>query len=59
MHYRLGVAGNIFTTQADGEVNVLVIAHGSSVLSISLVVSAADLETSIQAMHGLTVNGGG
>jgi aspartokinase len=39
MHYRLGVAGNIFTTQADGEVNVLVITHGSSVLSISLVVS--------------------
>jgi aspartate kinase len=53
------VAGKIFTELAESEVNVLAIAHGSSEVSISLVVSAADLETSIQSMHGLTVNGGG
>ena len=52
----LGVAGKIFTALADNQVNVLAIAHGSSEVSISLVVSAADLETTIQAMHGLTVN---
>jgi aspartate kinase len=39
MRYRWGVAGKIFTALAESEVNVLVIAHGSSVLSISLVVS--------------------
>ena len=55
----LGVAGKIFTALADNQVNVLAISHGSSEVSISLVVSAADLETTIQAMHGLTVNGGG
>ena len=54
MRYRWGVAGKIFTALADSEVNVLAIAHGSSEVSISLVVSASDLETTIQAMHGLT-----
>ncbi len=39
--------------------NVLAIAHGSSEVSISLVVSAEDLETMIQAMYALTVNSGG
>jgi aspartate kinase len=58
MRYRWGVAGKIFTALADSELNVLAIAHGSSEVSISLVVSAADLDTTIQAMHGLTVNGG-
>ncbi len=57
MRYRWGVAGKIFTALAESEVNVLAIAHGSSEVSISLVVSAADLETTIQAMHGLAVNG--
>lgn len=56
MRYRWGVAGKIFTALADNQVNVLAIAHGSSEVSISLVVNAADLETTIQAMHGLTVN---
>lgn len=59
MRYRWGVAGKIFTALADNEVNVLAIAHGSSEVSISLVVSAADLEPTILAMHNLTVNGGG
>ncbi len=59
MRYRLGVAGKIFTALAESEVNVLAIAHGSSEVSISLVVSAEDLETTIQAMHALTVNSGG
>jgi aspartate kinase len=57
MRYRWGVAGKIFTALADSEVNVLAIAHGSSEVSISLVVSACDLETTIQAMHFLTING--
>jgi len=59
MRYRWGVAGKIFTSLADNEVNVLAIAHGSSEVSISLVVSAGDLEATIQAIHKLTVNGEG
>lgn len=59
MRYRWGVAGKIFTALAESEVNVLGIAHGSSEVSISLVVSAVDLETTIRAMHCLTFNGSG
>jgi aspartate kinase len=57
MRYRWGVAARIFTALAESEVNVLAIAHGSSEVSISLVVSTSDLETTIQAMHFLTING--
>jgi aspartate kinase len=57
MRYRWGVAGKIFTALAESEVNVLAIAHGSSEVSISLVVGTNDLETTIQAMHFLTING--
>ena len=57
MRYRWGVAARIFTALAESEVNVLAIANGSSEVSISLVVSARDLETTIQAMHALTING--
>lgn len=59
MRYRWGVAGKVFTALAESEVNVLGIAHGSSEVSISLVVSASDLETTIQALHQLTLNGNG
>ena len=58
MRYRWGVAARIFTALAESEVNVLAIAHGSSEVSISLVVNAHDLDTTIQAMHVLTINGG-
>jgi len=57
MRYRWGVAGKIFTALADSEVNVLAIAHGSSEVSISLVVSANDLHATIAAIHPLTMNG--
>lgn len=54
IRYKLGVAGKVFTALADHGVNVLAIAHGSSEVSISLVVDKQDLETTIQALHGLT-----
>ncbi|PKO04406.1 MAG: aspartate kinase [Chloroflexi bacterium HGW-Chloroflexi-3] len=57
MRYRWGVAGKIFTALAESKVNVLAIAHGSSEVSISLVVNVSDLETTIQALHQLTING--
>lgn len=55
MRYRWGVAGKIFNALSESEVNVLAIAHGSSEVSISLVISAGDLETTIQALHHLTI----
>ncbi len=57
MQHRMGVAGKIFSALGDSEVNVLAIAHGSSDVSISLVVSEQDLQTTIKALHALTWNG--
>jgi aspartate kinase len=54
MRHKLGVAGKVFSALADHEVNVLAIAHGSSEVSISLVVATQDLEITIKALHGLT-----
>ncbi len=54
MRQKLGVAGKIFSALAAHEVNVLAIAHGSSEVSISLVVATHDLEITIQALHNLT-----
>lgn len=54
MRHKLGVAGKVFSALAAHAVNVLAIAHGSSEVSISMVVAAHDLEITIQALHGLT-----
>lgn len=59
MQHRMGVAGKIFSALGESEVNVLAIAHGSSDVSISLVVSEQDLQVTIQALHALTWNGAG
>jgi len=53
MRHKLGVAGKIFSALGDSAINVLAIAHGSSDVSISLVVSQADLQTTIKALHAL------
>lgn len=54
MRHRLGVAGRIFSALGDAGVNVLAIAHGSSDVSISLVVTVADTQRTIRALHRLT-----
>jgi aspartate kinase len=56
MRHTPGVAGRIFTQLGNHEVNVLAIAQGSSEVSISLVVDAADTEKAVRALHELIVN---
>lgn len=56
MQHTPGVAGNVFRRLGDDGVNVLAIAQGSSEVSISLVVGAADTENAVQALHTLIVN---
>jgi aspartate kinase len=50
-----GVAGQIFTQLGDADVNVLAIAHGSSDVSISMVVESPEAEKSVRALHELIV----
>ncbi len=50
-----GIAGRIFTTMGDHEINVLAIAQGSSECSISFVVSEADNQRAVKALHGLAL----
>jgi aspartate kinase len=49
-----GIAGKVFSTLGQQGVNVIAIAQGSSEVSISLVVEAADAEAAVRALHGLT-----
>jgi len=51
-----GVAGQIFSKLGDNEINVLAIAHGSSDVSISMVVETKDTECAVKALHELIVN---
>jgi aspartate kinase len=46
-----GIAGRVFTSVARGEVNVLMIAQGSSEVNISFVISAADAPKAVEALH--------
>ena len=55
MRHTPGVAGRIFGQLGDKQVNVLAIAQGSSEVSISLVVDAADTENAVRALHELIV----
>jgi len=50
-----GVAGQIFSKLGDKDINVLAIAHGSSDVSISMVVEMKDTEIAVKALHELIV----
>jgi aspartate kinase len=50
-----GVAGQIFSKLGNKEINVLAIAHGSSDVSISMVVETKDTEIAVKALHELIV----
>jgi aspartate kinase len=51
-----GVAGQVFSQLGKNNVNVLAIAQGSSEVSISMVVAAADTENAVKALHQLIVS---
>jgi aspartate kinase len=51
-----GVAGQIFSKLGENDINVLAIAHGSSDVSISMVVESKDTENAVKALHELIVN---
>jgi bifunctional aspartokinase / homoserine dehydrogenase 1 len=55
MHNTPGIAGRIFSALGSEKVNVIAIAQGSSEVSISLVVSAHDLQHAVQTLHALIV----
>jgi aspartate kinase len=48
-----GVAGRVFNALGEKGVNVVAIAQGSSEVSISLIVDAADTRAAVQALHDL------
>jgi aspartate kinase len=50
-----GVAGRVFTALGVQGVNVIAIAQGSSEVSISLVVDAADTKAAVNALHALII----
>ena len=56
MRTKLGVAGRVFSVLGEAEVNVLAISHGSSDVSISLVVSVEDWRRTVIALHALTAS---
>jgi aspartate kinase len=56
MKHKHGVAGQVFTTMGDNNVNVLAIAQGSSECSISFIVSESDLKTAVIKLHDLALN---
>ena len=55
MRHTPGVAGKVFGQLGNNGVNVLAIAQGSSEVSISLVVDAADTENAVKALHQLII----
>jgi len=55
IRYTPGVAGEVFCKLGKHNVNVLAIAQGSSEVSISMVVSSADTELAVRALHELIV----
>ncbi len=50
-----GVAGQIFSKLGSQNINVLAIAHGSSDVSISMVVETKDSDEAVKALHELIV----
>ena len=55
MRHTPGVAGQVFSQLGNSKANVLAIAQGSSEVSISMVVAAADTELAVKALHELIV----
>lgn len=55
MRERPGVASQIFSSLAEHDINIIMIAQGSSECAISAVVSGADGDAAVRAIHGLTV----
>ncbi len=56
MRHTPGIAGRVFGALGNARVNVVAIAQGSSECSISLVVSAAQADDAVRAIHALAVN---
>ncbi|MBE0683643.1 MAG: aspartate kinase [Anaerolineales bacterium] len=56
MRHTPGVSGRVFTKLGNHDVNVLAIAQGSSEVSISFVVEAADTDNAVKALHELIVS---
>ncbi|MBI5964113.1 MAG: aspartate kinase [Chloroflexi bacterium] len=56
MRHTPGVAGQVFTQLGNNKANVLAIAQGSSEVSISMVVAAADTELAVRSLHELIVH---
>jgi len=56
MRHTPGVSGKVFSQLGNNNVNVLAIAQGSSEVSISFVVEAADTENAVKALHEMIVN---
>ena len=52
MHGMPGVAARVFSSLADGGINIVAIAQGSSELNISAVVSESDLANAMRRVHG-------
>jgi len=52
MHGTPGVAARVFSSLADGGINIVAIAQGSSELNISAVVSETDLPAAMRRVHG-------
>jgi aspartokinase/homoserine dehydrogenase 1 len=55
MRHTPGVAGRVFSQLGKKNANVLAIAQGSSEVSISMVVDAADTELAVRSLHELIV----
>ncbi len=55
MRHTPGVAGQVFSQLGNNKANVLAIAQGSSEVSISMVVAAADTELAVRSLHELIV----
>ena len=55
MRHTPGVAGQVFSQLGNSKANVLAIAQGSSEVSISMVVVAADTELAVRSLHELIV----
>ncbi len=51
IHYTLGIAGKVFTALAEAGINIVSIAQGASDAMISMVVSAAEADAGVRALH--------
>ena len=51
IHHTLGIAGKVFTALAMAGINIISIAQGASDAMISMVVSAAEADAGVRALH--------